>query len=109
MVKPADLRDGNDPPCVPGLNRTQLGWVFPARKMRPGPMVVGHVVANDSKHLAFVERDNVIEAFASQRSDEPFRVRVLPRGAGGNNDLLEPKILDVAAEDLAVDPISIAD
>lgn len=34
--------------------------------MRPCPVVVRHVAANDAKQLALVERDHVVEAFSPE-------------------------------------------
>jgi hypothetical protein len=36
--------------------------------------------------LAFVENDHVIETFVSNRSDQAFDVRILPRTCRGGDD-----------------------
>jgi len=49
--------------------------------MRPDLVVIGSVILQHATQLGFVEHDQVIEAFATDRSDEPLNVAVLPRRA----------------------------
>src|SRR5208282_3285664 len=50
--------------------------------MRPDLVVIGSIVLQNPTQLRFVEHDQVIEAFAPNRSDEPFDVAILPWRAG---------------------------
>ncbi len=59
--------------------------------------------------MPFTQDDDVVEAFTTDRSDDPFRVRVLPRGSGGGNGLVDPHGLKPRAEEGTVGPISIPD
>jgi hypothetical protein len=47
--------------------------------MSPDLIVIGSVTPQNATQLRFVEHDQVIEAFAPNRSDEPLDVAVLPR------------------------------
>ena len=70
-------------------------------------MVVVEVSRNDAPEMAFVQNDDVIEAVASQGSDEPLHERVLPRTSRCANDLLDPHALDPPFKCAAVDRIAI--
>ncbi len=59
--------------------------------------------------MTFTQDDDVIEAFTPDRSDDAFRVRVLPRVSGGGENLVDPHSLKPRAEDGTVGPISIPD
>ena len=59
--------------------------------------------------MPFTQDDDVVEAFTPDRSDDPFRVRVLPRGSGSGKGLVDPHGLKPRAEDSTVGPISIPD
>jgi hypothetical protein len=45
----------------------------------PDLVVIGSVIPRNATELRFVEHDQVIEAFAPNRSDEALEVVVLPR------------------------------
>ena len=59
--------------------------------------------------MPFTQGNDVIEAFTPDRSDDALRVRVLPRGPGSGENLVDPHSLNPRAEDGAVGPISIPD
>ena len=49
--------------------------------MRAGPIVVFHVTEQQVTEVALAEYNNVVKAFPSDRTDRPFSVSILPRGA----------------------------
>ncbi len=60
--------------------------------------------------MPFTQGNDVIEAFTPDRSDDPFRERVLPRGSGSGENLVDPHSLKPRAEDgTTVGTISIPD
>src|SRR5712691_6941032 len=58
--------------------------------MRPDLVVTGSVIPQNATQLRFVEHDQVIEAFASNRSDEALDVAVLPRCARRGRMIADP-------------------
>ena len=48
-------------------------------EVRPDLVVIGSVILQNATQMRFVERDQVIEAFATNRADEALDVAVLPR------------------------------
>ncbi|SHG19115.1 hypothetical protein SAMN05443248_0625 [Bradyrhizobium erythrophlei] len=49
--------------------------------MRAGPIVIYHVAEQQVTEVALAEYDNVVKAFPSDRTDQPFSISILPRGA----------------------------
>ena len=49
--------------------------------MRAGPIVIFHVTEQQVTEVALAECNNVVKAFPSDRTDQPFSISILPRGA----------------------------
>src|SRR4030088_3171209 len=49
--------------------------------MRPSLIVITHVRQQDLTEVSLAEHNNVVKAFPSDRTDQPFGICVLPRGA----------------------------
>src|ERR1700730_11102087 len=49
--------------------------------MRAGPIVIFHVTEQQVTEVALGEYNNVVKAFPSDRTDQPFSISILPRGA----------------------------
>jgi hypothetical protein len=76
-MKSAEDRSRSD--LADPLNGTKKRRVLGKRKMRSDFVVVGGVSGEDSAQVPFTEDDDVIEAFAPDRADQPLRMPVLPR------------------------------
>src|ERR1700722_2653899 len=48
--------------------------------MRAGPIVIFHVTEQQVTEVALAEYNNVVKAFPSDRTDQPFGISILPRG-----------------------------
>src|SRR5713101_6455162 len=66
--------------------------------MRPRSVVVFDVGQKDTTQMALVEDHDVVEAFATDRTDHALDVRVLPGRAWRRDDFRDPHRLDPAAE-----------
>ena len=49
--------------------------------MRAGLIVIFHVTEQQMTEMALAEYDNVVKAFPADRTDQPFSISILPRGA----------------------------
>src|SRR6266852_1810020 len=49
--------------------------------MRAGPIVIFHVTEQQVTEVALAEYNDVVKAFPSDRTDQPFSISILPRGA----------------------------
>src|SRR5258706_1844721 len=49
--------------------------------MRPYLVVITHVRQKDVTEVSLAEHNNVVKAFPADRTDQPFSICVLPRGA----------------------------
>ena len=77
--------------------------------MRAGDIVVREVPAQQASEMPFVDHDDVIEAFASNRSDDALGEGILPGRPGGDEDLAHPQAFHAPDEDVAVDSIPITE
>ena len=70
-------------------------------------MIVVEVSSENPQQVLFIENDEMIEALATDRSDDSLDVRILPGTLPGGDDLLYAQIRHAAAEVAAVDPVAI--
>src|SRR5437899_12182626 len=55
------------------------------------------------------EHNNVVKAFPSDRTDQPFGITILPRGAWRRWSVANAHRSKLSDEDIAIGPIAIAD
>jgi hypothetical protein len=83
VVESADLVDRDD---APGWNRQYLtaatGAVVAETLVRPHDVVVVAVRAKQATQVAFVEHDDEIEAFSTDRPDDALGKEILPGARG---------------------------
>src|ERR1700756_5652661 len=63
------------------LDQARMGCLLPERNMGPHLVIIGGVSHKDSSKVVWVERDQMIRALTPERSDQAFRMPVLPRRA----------------------------
>src|SRR5690348_18316749 len=49
------------------------------RKVRAHPIVVSRVIGQQMPEVPFPQHHDMVEAFASDRTDQPFNMTILPR------------------------------
>ncbi len=59
--------------------------------------------------MPLAEDDDMVEAIATHRADEPFHEGILPRTVGRREDFIDPHALYSVPEVLAVDLVAIAE
>ena len=77
--------------------------------MRAGGVVVREVTAQQASEMPFVDHDDVIEAFPSNRPDDALGEGILPGGSRGDDDLAHPQAFHPPYEHVAVDSVTIAE
>ena len=80
MMQPAYHRYRHDPATLRRLNRSGLRSIFRQRQVNAVPMIIVHERLEVPVQAAFVEHDQVIQALAADRTDDPLDVSTLPRG-----------------------------
>jgi len=91
VMKSADLRDRNDSPASWSLHIASMGTVVVEGLMRAGGVVVTQGTCAADAEMPFVDHDDVIEAFASNRSDDALGERILPGRSRRDEDLAHPE------------------
>jgi hypothetical protein len=79
MMQPAQNRKAKN--VSDGLNGTRTGASLFRGQMRSYLVVVFHVRQQCVPKMSFTQNDDMIDAFPTDRADQPFSISVLPWGA----------------------------
>ena len=90
-MKSADLRDRNDATARWRLPLASMGAVVVEGLMRARGVVVREVAAEQAAEVSFVDHDDVIEAFPSNRPYDALGEGILPGRLRGDEDLAHPQ------------------
>ena len=102
VMKPANLGDCDDPPRRNRLYLTPAWAVVTETLVRPRNVVVHEVRAKQATQVAFVEYEDEIEAFPSNRADEALGEGVLPGRSRGDEDLAHSQAFHPPCKHVAV-------
>src|ERR1700676_400152 len=75
--------------------------------MRPYLVVITHVRQQYVTEVSLAQDDNVVKAFPSDRTDQPFSICVLPRGAGRRRSVADAYRSESADKDLTIGPVPV--
>src|ERR1700737_3997023 len=75
--------------------------------MRAGPIVIFHVTEQEVTKVALAEYNNVVKAFPSDRTDQPFSISILPRGARRRGSIADAYRSESADKDLSIGPVPV--
>ena len=75
--------------------------------MRAGPIVIFHVTEQQVTEVALAEYNNVVKAFPSDRTDQPFSICVLPRGPWRCWSVANAYRSEFADKDLTIGPVPV--
>src|SRR5258708_8303365 len=77
--------------------------------MRPYLVVIVHVRLQHVTEVALTEHNDVVKACPSDRTDQPFGISVLPRGARRCRPVTNAHLSKSSDEDLTIGPIPFTD
>jgi hypothetical protein len=77
--------------------------------MRAGPIVIFHVTEQQVTEVALAEYNNVVKAFPADRTDQPFSISILPRGARRRRSIANTDRSKSSDEDPTIGPVPVAD
>ena len=109
IMQSAEHGFGLDRPHARWLDGPRLWTVLLQPQMSTASMVVVHVLPKHSPEVPLIKDDHMVEALASDRSNHPLDVRVLPGRPSCGLDLLDAKRRYPTCEIESVDPVSISD
>src|SRR6202048_3888447 len=75
--------------------------------MRPYLVVITHVRQQDVTEVSLTEHNNVVKAFPSDRTDQPFGISILPRGARRRWSVANAYRSESADKDLTIGPVPV--
>jgi acyl-CoA synthetase (AMP-forming)/AMP-acid ligase II len=103
VMKPAENRHRYDAARV--LDGAMDRSVFVERPMSPQLVVVGGIPRQNPAEVRFAQDNHVVDALASDRSDQPFCEAVLPGRARGDGPVADAHGWQSVHDGRAVDPI----
>src|SRR6267378_1494988 len=109
MVQAADFWKLDDPASRGELDGPDIGCVLSEPEMRASLVIVAEVTCQDAAQVSFPENENMIQAFASDRANEPLREGILPRAVRRGEDFTDAHALHALPEHVAVDRVTIAE
>src|SRR6266404_1961897 len=75
--------------------------------MRPSLVIVGRVRSQQMAKMPLAEHDNMVQAIASDRTDRPFTIPVLPRRSWRGRPIPNAHRPKAADEDVTVDGVAV--
>src|SRR6202021_2257068 len=75
--------------------------------MSPYLVVITHVRQQDVTEVSLAEHNNVVKAFPSDRTDQPFSISILPRGARRCRSIADAYRSESADKDLTISPVPV--
>src|SRR6266446_10182674 len=109
MMKATDFSNRDDLAEFRPLNWSAVGCVLVERQVSAGPMIVGEVRGQDASQMPLGENDDMVQALASHRANEPLREGILPGTARGRDDFTDPHAFDALTKRVPVDTVAIAE
>ena len=106
MMETAENRLGRD--CSKALYSPMDWTVLVQSPMGPHAIVIGGKLAKDPAQVSLSEYDQVVEAFAPDRADQPLRIPVLPWRCGRNRLVPNAHGTEPAPHGSTVNPILIS-
>jgi hypothetical protein len=103
VMKPAE--DGHRYDAARVLDGAMDRGVFVKRPMSPQLVVVGGIPRQNPAQVRFAQHNHMVDALASDRSDQPFGEAVLPGRARGNGLVADAHRSQSLHDGRAVDPI----
>ena len=109
MMQATDFGDLHELAYLRRLDGPPIRRILLEREMRSCAVVVREVCGQRATQVPFVQDENLIQALAPDRPDEPLRERGLPRAVGCNQHFTDPLALHSAPERVIVDAVAIAE
>src|SRR5215831_12716928 len=75
--------------------------------MCSGPVVIAEIIYEQSTQMVVIEDDHMIQTLATNASDHPLHVAILPRTPWRYADLLDAHSYDSRCEAFAVDSVAV--
>src|SRR5262245_25129248 len=108
MVKSTDLWNLNDPVRLVRLNGSTFWRVLIQRQVRTGLVIIAEIIFEQSTQMVVIEDDHIIQKLATNASNHPLHVAILPRTPWCNANLLDSHSLHSGSEGFTVDSVTVS-
>jgi len=108
MMETTHLGDRHDGPIAGRRDRTRNRRVLVQRQVRAGFVIVTEVVFEYSAQLVVIDHNHMIEALATNASDDAFHVAILPRTPWCNANFFDAHSFNPRPEEFAIDSVAVS-
>src|SRR5262245_4030517 len=108
VVQSTDVGDCDDLAQGSVGRSSVIRSVFAKGKMCARLMVIADMSRENPSEMRLIDDDDVIEALALDRPDQPVDVGILPRTGRSRDDVGDAKASDSPLEHLAIDAIAVS-
>src|ERR1700726_4234544 len=77
--------------------------------MRARPIVIFHVTEQQVTEVALAEYNDMVNAFPADRTDQPFSISILPRGARRHRSIANAYRSESSDKDLTISSVPVTD
>jgi hypothetical protein len=91
VVQTADFRNLHDRAHLRPLDWPPIRRILLEREVSSRPVIVREIAGQGATQVAFAQDEDVIQALAPDRANEPFREGVLPRAGGRGQDFSDSR------------------
>ena len=109
MMETADFRNLHDRAHLRPLDWPPIRCILLKREVSACPVMVGEIAGQDAAQVAFAQNEDVIQTFAPDRANEPFREGVLPRALGRGQHFPDSHTLHSVPKRVTVGAVTIAE
>lgn len=79
MVESVNQGQFDDFALVGRFNGTRFRAILVQGSVRPVVVIISHILGKDAVQVRLVKNDHLIQAFTTNRADQPFNHWILPR------------------------------
>src|SRR5215831_10473592 len=108
VMKPPHFRPRDYPPGFRWLDSSGVWAIHLKGKMGAKSVIVSDICREHPLEMPVVEDNDMIEYVATDTSNEPLAVGILPGTARGNFDFFDAHVLDVLLKMLTVDRVAVS-
>src|SRR5215472_15468711 len=105
MMKTTDLWNLDDPLRLIRLNCPTFWCVLIQGQVRAGLVIVAEIVFEQSPQMVVIENDHMIQALATNASDHPLDIAILPRAPWCNLNFFDARSFDSRCEGIDADSV----
>ena len=107
MVKPTYFGNRKDLSHLRRLHGPPIGRILPKRKVASRAVAIIKIRSQMASERELINDDNTVEAFSTDRADEPLNIGSLPRRSESGEHFADIQAFDLCPEGGAIDAVAV--